>query len=82
MKRQNVWHVAICDQLRTAGGPLSMAQIWSCLEATGFQHSSRFPRCTLSARVTELVQMQRLERVGRGTYRMAPSLSSEQPEVS
>ena len=70
MKRPNVWHEAICEQLRAAGAPLRVKQIWERLEASGFGHSSRVPRCTLGARIAELVQMKRLERVGRAMYQL------------
>jgi hypothetical protein len=57
-----------------AGGPLAIKQIWGLLEAAGFQHGSRLPRSTLGARVAELVQQKKLERVGLATYQLSPEL--------
>lgn len=82
MRRSNAWHVAICEQLRAAGGPLPIEQIWSRLAASGFQHRSRLPRSTLGARVAELVQMKKLERVGPATYQLLLMQSAQQPEAS
>src|SRR2546428_149440 len=79
MKRQNAWYVAICEQLRVAGGPLAVEQIWARMEAAGFQHASRLPRSTLGARVAELVQQKRLSRVGPATYQLGPELLAETP---
>lgn len=77
MRRPNVWHQAIVEQLRSAGGPLPVEQIWRRLEASGFQHASKMPRSTLGARVAELVQMKKLEHVGPATYRLASEPSEE-----
>lgn len=82
MRRSNAWHVAICEQLRAAGGPLPIEQIWARMAASGFQHRSRLPRSTLGARVAELVQMKTLARVGPATYQLAliqPHPPSEVP---
>ena len=84
MKKPNAWHEAVVAHLRAAGGPLTVEQIWQRMEAAGFKHSSKMPRCTLGARVTELVQVKKIERVGPATYRL-PSpqqpLSPQQPEA-
>jgi hypothetical protein len=72
VRRPNVWHVMICEQLRMAGGPLTIKQIWAHMEASGFQHASELPRSTLGGRVAELVQMKRLSRVGPATYQLVP----------
>ena len=77
MRRPNAWYGAICEQLRIAGGPLAIKQIWAGMEASGFQHSSKWPRSTLGARVAELVQLKRLVHVGPGTYQIAPDFLSE-----
>lgn len=78
-RRPNAWHAAICEQLRAAGGPLPVDQIWERMSASGFRHASENPRGTLGARVAELVQMKTLERVGPATYQLSrPSL----PEVA
>jgi hypothetical protein len=89
VRRSNAWHAAICEQLRVAGGPLLIKQIWARLEASGFQHASRLPRSTLGARVAELVQMKKLSRVGPATYQLltsapapAPAPAPTQQEVS
>jgi hypothetical protein len=88
VRRSNSWYEAICEQLRVAGGPLTVEQTWGCLEASGFQHASRLPRSTLGARVAELVQAKRLERVGPATYQFVSNLppgaeipASKLPEV-
>lgn len=74
--RRNVWHEAICEHLREAGIPLTVAQIWGRMEAAGFQHGSRQPRSTLGARIAELVEMQKLEHVGPATYQLLAGPSS------
>lgn len=74
---QNRWHQAITAHLRTAGGPLSVEQIWERMEASGFSHASEMPRSTLGARIAELVQMKTLARVGPATYQLAQSSSTE-----
>jgi hypothetical protein len=71
----NSWHAAICEQLRAAGGPLVVEQIWQGMVAAGFQHSSRVPRQTLGARVAELAQKKKIERVGPATYQLAQEAS-------
>lgn len=68
MSRTNAWHEAICTQLSTAGGPLLVEEIWRRMDAAGFPHRSRAPRGTLGARIYELVQMKKIERVGPATY--------------
>lgn len=71
MKKSNAWYEAVVAHLRAAGGPLTVEQIWQRMEAAGFKHGSKVPRSTLGARVTELAQMKRIERVGPATYRLA-----------
>lgn len=66
----NRWHEAICDHLRAAGTPLTVDQIWQRMETARFRHSSGVPRGTLGARIAELVQQKKLERVGPATYRL------------
>jgi len=75
-RRTNLWHDAICDHLRQAGGPLTVEQIWDRMAAAGFQHASKMPRGTLGARITEMVQMKCLERVGPATYQLTPGTVS------
>lgn len=76
MKRTtNRWHDAICDQLRDAGGPIIVDQIWEGMKASGFQHGSKVPRSTLGARLAELVQMKKLKRVGPKTYQLLEDAS-------
>ena len=70
MSRPNAWHQAIVAQLHAAGEPLPVEQIWQRMEAADFQHSSKKPRSTLGARISELVQMKMLARVGSATYRL------------
>ena len=77
MSRPNAWHAAICAHLRAAGKPLAVEQIWAHMEAAGFQHSSKKPKSTLGARVAELAQMQKIERVGPATYQLAPETAQE-----
>jgi hypothetical protein len=79
VKKGNAWYDAICAQLHAAQGPLAVDQIWRGMEASGFQHKSEMPRGTLGARIAELVQMKKLERVGPATYRLAPESSMEFP---
>jgi hypothetical protein len=71
VRKPNAWHLAICAHLRAAGGPLLVGQIWERMEASGFQHASKMPLSTLGARVAELVQMKKLERVAPKTYQLA-----------
>lgn len=75
MRAPNRWHAAICDQLAKSGAPLAPIQIWAGMNAAGFRHKSRRPRSTLGARLAELVQMKKLERVGPATYRMSEEAS-------
>jgi hypothetical protein len=70
VKRPNAWHDAICTQLSAAKAPLTVWQIWSALASSGFQHRSKHPRQTLTARIAELVQMKKVGRVGSATYRL------------
>jgi hypothetical protein len=70
-RKQNAWHLAIVSHLHAAGGPLPVEQIWQRMEAAGFPHASKMPRSTLGARIAELVQMKKLERVGPATYQLA-----------
>lgn len=77
MRKPNAWHHAIVAHLHATGGPLSVDQIWQCMEAAGFQHSSKKPRSTLGARLAELVQMKKLARVGSATYRLAHESATE-----
>lgn len=76
-RRPNAWHQAIAVQLRAAGGPLSVEQIWQRMEASGFQHGSKQPRSTLGARIAEMVQMKQLKRVGPGLYQLATDTQAE-----
>jgi hypothetical protein len=77
-RRTNLWHDAICDHLRQAGGPLTVEQIWERMAAAAFRHSSKMPRSTLGARIAELVQMKCLERVGPAMYQLTPGTMSTQ----
>lgn len=70
-RRLNIWHDAICTQLRSADGPLTTKQIWQGIASSGLRHSSKNPRGTLGGRLRELVQMQKIERVGPATYQLA-----------
>lgn len=72
----NLWHDAICEHLRAAGEPLSVEQIWGRMKVAGFQHTSKKPRQTLGGRLAELVQMNRLERVGPATYKLLSDTQS------
>ena len=74
-RHTNAWYDAICAQLRAAGGPLAVKQIWQGMATAGFPHSSANPKSTLSARIAELVQMKKLARVGPATYQMAEEAS-------
>lgn len=76
MRKPNAWYAAICDQLRAARGPLAVDQLWKRMEASGFQHKSEMPRSTLGARLAELVQMNKLERVAPRTYQLAEERAS------
>ena len=76
MRRPNAWHQAIVSHLHEAGGPLLVDEIWQRMEAAGFQHSSKMPRCTLGGRIAELVQMKTIARVGPATYWLAQEVSS------
>jgi hypothetical protein len=73
--RSNSWYEAICAQLRAADGPLPVAQIWSRMLASGFQHGSKKPKSTLSARVAELKLAGRIERVAPRMYQLSEELS-------
>jgi hypothetical protein len=70
MRKPNAWHQAICEHLREAGVPLAVDQIWSRMEEVGFRHSSEKPRSTLGARIAELAQMKKIERVGKALYQL------------
>jgi hypothetical protein len=72
----NRWYDAICNQIQAAGGQAVTDQIWNGMTAAGFQHHSRMPRSTLGARLAELVQMKKIERVDRRTYRLPQEASS------
>lgn len=78
MKKPNAWHEAVVAHLRAAGCALTVEQIWLRMEAAGFKHASKMPRSTLGARVTELVQLKKVDRVGPATYQLA----APSPEVS
>lgn len=71
----NAWYEAIFAQLRAAEGPLVVGQIWHGIASSGFRHASKLPRSTLSARIAELVQLKKLERVGPATYQMSEGVS-------
>jgi hypothetical protein len=71
VRRPNAWHEAICTHLRAAGAPLAVEQIWQRMEAAGFQHSSKLPRSTLGARIAELAQMKKVDRVGPAMYQIS-----------
>ena len=79
MKKFNAWHEAVVAHLRAAGVPLTIEQLWQRMEAAGFKHGSKLPRSTLGARVTELAQMKKIERVGPATYQLAPQWSEVSP---
>jgi len=70
MRRSNAWHDAICTQLRAANEPLTVRQIWTAIASSSFQHRSKHPRQTLTARIAELVQMKKVGRVRAATYRL------------
>jgi pentatricopeptide repeat protein len=71
VRKPNAWYQAIVTHLSEAGEPLLVEQIWQRMEAAGFEHSSKMPRSTLGARIAELVQMKKLDRVAPKTYRIA-----------
>jgi hypothetical protein len=71
VRRSNAWHEVIVAHLRAAGGSLTVEQIWQRMEAAGFKHSSKLPRSTLGARIAELAQMKKIERIGPATYQLA-----------
>ena len=71
----NRWYDAICTQLQTADGPIITDQIWDGMVASGFQHGSKVPRSTLGARLAELVQMKKIERIDRLTYQLPEDAS-------
>jgi hypothetical protein len=75
MKKINAWHQAIVTHLHAAGGPLRVEQIWQRMEAAGFTHSSKMPRSTLGARISELVKEQKLTRVAPRTYQLVQEMS-------
>jgi len=85
MKRQgNAWYQAVVDQLTTAGGPLTVMQIWRGMEASDFQHRSKAPRATLGGRIAEMVQRGTIVRVGHATYQLVtqpPSTTLAQPQL-
>lgn len=76
MKKLNAWHRAIVAHLREAGEPLRVAQIWQRMSEAGFKHSSKHPRSTLGARISELAQMKQINRVGPATYRISQGEAS------
>jgi len=76
VRKPNAWHQAIVEQLRNAGGPLRVEQIWQRMAEAGFQHASKHPRSTLGARIAELAQARQIDRVGPATYRLAQEASS------
>ena len=82
MRRPNAWHVAICEQLRAAGAPLAVREIWRRMAGASFRHRSKLPTSTLAARIAELVQMRKLERVGPATYQFLAEGSEPRPEIS
>ena len=71
MRKPNAWYDAIVAHLAAARGPLGVSEIWQRMQAAGFRHKSTMPRSTLGARVAELVQMKKLERVAPKTYQLA-----------
>jgi hypothetical protein len=71
----NTWHDAIVAQLRAADRPLAVDQIWQGMEVAGFRHASARPRQTLGARIAELAQKKKIERVGPATYRLSGEAS-------
>jgi hypothetical protein len=75
-RQPNAWYEAICAQLRAAEGPLAVKQIWLRMKAAGFKHASAKPRQTLGARVAELAQLKRIERVGPATYQISSEAAS------
>lgn len=80
-RASNLWYAAICEQLRAAAAPLRVDQIWERMSASGFRHASKHPRSTLGARVAELVQMRKLERVSRATYQLAPTMKCAETDA-
>lgn len=64
MRKANRWHAAIRRHLTASATPLTLAQIWECMEDTGFQHESKAPRATLGARLAEMVADGELSREG------------------
>jgi hypothetical protein len=82
VKKSNAWHAAVIEHLRAAGSALTVEQIWQRMEAAGFKHASKLPRSTLGARVTELVQLKKVERVGPATYQLAAPQPLQQQQSS
>jgi hypothetical protein len=74
-RKSNSWHDAICDQLRAADHPLRPRQIWQHLQTAHFAHESKMPGRTLGARIYELTQLRKIERVRRGLYQLAGGAS-------
>ena len=66
----NRWQAAIREQLVKSAAPLSTAQIWSGMLASGFQHKSEMPRSTLGARLAELGAQGAVSRVGPSMYQI------------
>lgn len=68
----NLWHEAICAQLRAAKRPLIVSEIWDGLLTSGFRGSrkSEPSKKTLTPRITELVKAKRIERLEPSTYRL------------
>jgi hypothetical protein len=74
--RANAWHDAILTQLRAAeGAALTVSQIWQGMAAAGFRHGSEQPVRTLAARIAELAQAKKLERMGPALYRLVEEAS-------
>ncbi len=69
-KTPNVWHEAICAELRAADAPLDIVQLRRRMAAAGFQRSEAQLKSSLGARLVELARMRRLERTAPGTYRL------------
>ena len=64
MRKANRWHAAIRCHLSESTAPLTLEQIWECMEAAEFKHESKVPRATLRARIAEMVAEGELSREG------------------
>lgn len=75
--KPNRWYIAIQRLLAKSGAALTTGQIWEGMEEADFQHASKMPRSTLSARLAEMVAEGVLERVGPSSYRLHATTAVE-----